>query len=208
MLNAYPAPNLSGFVNGRDNWYGAAGHPIDQRKDTISIDIYVTDRHRIAGGDDLESVAPRHLSDEAIREIVVQRREDAARTDPHGSAGAGRIPNRNRSGGNRRTPSYRAKMASFSIGAKTLSGFGYRGHVFWDTEIFMLPFFTYSAPEIARNLLEYRYARLEGARDKARQNGLEGAMFPWESADTGEEVTPTWIPDPADRRVEFIPVEK
>lgn len=87
-----------------------------------------------------------------------------------------------------------------SIGAKTLSGFGYRGHVFWDTEIFMLPFFTYTAPEIARNLLEYRHARLEGAHAKARQNGFEGAMFPWESADTGEEVTPTWIPDPADRR--------
>ena len=54
-----------------------------------------------------------------------------------------------------------------NIGAKTLSGFGYRGHSFWDTEIFMLPLFIYTAPEIARNLLDYRYYRLPGARRKA-----------------------------------------
>ncbi len=86
-----------------------------------------------------------------------------------------------------------------NIGAKTLSGFGYRGHSFWDTEIFMLPLFIYTAPHIARNLLEYRYERLPGAREKARANGFEGAQFPWESADTGKEVTPTWVPHYADR---------
>lgn len=86
-----------------------------------------------------------------------------------------------------------------NIGAKTLSGFGYRGHSFWDTEIFMLPLFTYTAPHIARNLLNYRYRNLPGAREKARGNGFEGAQFPWESADTGEEVTPTWVPHFADR---------
>jgi trehalose/maltose hydrolase-like predicted phosphorylase len=86
-----------------------------------------------------------------------------------------------------------------NIGAKTLSGFGYRGHSFWDTEIFMLPVFIYTAPHIARNLLDYRYQRLPAAREKARANGFEGAQFPWESADTGEEVTPTWVPDFADR---------
>lgn len=86
-----------------------------------------------------------------------------------------------------------------NIGAKTLSGFGYRGHAFWDTEIFMLPLFTYTAPEIARNLLNYRYNNLAAAREKARRNGVEGAQFPWESADTGEEVTPTWVPHFADR---------
>ena len=81
-----------------------------------------------------------------------------------------------------------------NIGAKTLSGYGYRGHVFWDTEIFMLPFFTFTQPQIARNLLSYRYHRLPGARKKAKANGFDGAQFPWESADTGEEVTPTWVP--------------
>ena len=86
-----------------------------------------------------------------------------------------------------------------NIGAKTLSGFGYRGHAFWDTEIFMLPLFTYTAPHIAKNLLNYRYGNLPGARRKAQANGFEGAQFPWESADTGDEVTPTWVPHFADR---------
>jgi kojibiose phosphorylase len=83
-----------------------------------------------------------------------------------------------------------------NIGAKTLSGFGYRGHSFWDTEIFMLPLFTHTAPHIARNLLNYRYRHLPAAHAKAKANGWEGALFAWESADTGEEVTPTWLPDP------------
>jgi len=86
-----------------------------------------------------------------------------------------------------------------NIGAKTLSGFGYHGHSFWDTEIFMLPLFIYTAPDIARNLLDYRYQRLPAARQKAQSNGFDGAQFPWESADTGEEVTPTWVPHYADR---------
>ena len=89
--------------------------------------------------------------------------------------------------------------SNVNIGAKTLSGFGYRGHSFWDTESFMLPLFIYTAPHIARNLLNYRYQRLPAARAKAKSNGFEGAQFPWESADTGEEVTPTWIPHFADR---------
>ncbi len=87
-----------------------------------------------------------------------------------------------------------AKSGGVNIGAKTLSGFGYRGHAFWDTEIFMLPLFTYTAPHIAKNLLNYRHHRLPAARRKAHDNGWEGAMFPWESADTGEEVTPRWVP--------------
>jgi len=83
-----------------------------------------------------------------------------------------------------------------SIGAKTLSGYGYRGHVFWDTEIFILPFLIYTQPDIARNLLMYRYHTLEGARQKARKNGFQGAMFAWESASSGEEVTPRWVVGP------------
>jgi beta-phosphoglucomutase len=81
-----------------------------------------------------------------------------------------------------------------SIPAKTLSGYGYRGHVFWDTEIFLVPFFTYTQPEIAKNLLTYRYHTLAGARCKAHEAGYEGAMYSWESADTGHEVTPRWVP--------------
>jgi beta-phosphoglucomutase len=83
-----------------------------------------------------------------------------------------------------------------SIAAKTLSGFGYRGHVFWDTEIFVLPFFIYTSPHIARNLLMYRYHTLPGARRKAQTSGYEGAMFAWESAASGDETTPRWVPTP------------
>ncbi len=83
-----------------------------------------------------------------------------------------------------------------SIPAKTLSGWGYRGHVFWDTEIFLLPFFTYTRPELARNMLLYRYHTLPGARRKAAEGGWQGAMFAWESAATGDETTPRWVPTP------------
>ena len=89
-----------------------------------------------------------------------------------------------------------------SIGAKTLSGPGYKGHVFWDTELFMLPPLTLTLPKLARNMLMYRYHRLEGARAKARDNGYEGAMFPWESTDTGIETTPQWSdPQPDGTRI-------
>ncbi|MGV1004176.1 MAG: beta-phosphoglucomutase [Candidatus Nanopelagicales bacterium] len=77
-----------------------------------------------------------------------------------------------------------------SIGAKTLSGYGYRHHAFWDTETFMLPMFSYTQPEIARNMLMYRWHNLPGARAKAAANGFRGAQFPWESAADGSEVTP------------------
>lgn len=80
-----------------------------------------------------------------------------------------------------------------SIAAKGLSGEGYKGHTFWDTDIFVLPYFTFTNPEIARKLEEYRYLSLKGAHKKAESNGYEGAQFPWESAwlDDGE-VTPVW----------------
>ncbi|WP_297522682.1 glycosyl hydrolase family 65 protein [uncultured Clostridium sp.] len=79
------------------------------------------------------------------------------------------------------------------IGAKGLSGKGYKGHSFWDTEIFILPFFLYSNPKVARNLLIYRYLGLEGAKRKAIEYGYEGAMYPWETANSKEgEVTPKW----------------
>jgi len=79
------------------------------------------------------------------------------------------------------------------IAAKGLCGEGYKGHSFWDTEIFILPYFSYVEPEVAKNLLKYRYRLLDSARSKALKNGYEGAMFPWETAwiDDGE-VTPEW----------------
>jgi len=80
-----------------------------------------------------------------------------------------------------------------SIAAKGLSGEGYKGHTFWDNEIFTLPYYIFTQPQIARSLCQYRYLSLEGAHKKAKNNGLEGAMYPWESARLEEgEVTPVW----------------
>lgn len=86
-----------------------------------------------------------------------------------------------------------------NIGAKSLSGEGYKGHVFWDTEIFMLPFYIYAQPETAKALLLYRYHTLDGARANAKENGFAGAQYPWESADTGLETTPKWTADGKNR---------
>ena len=69
-----------------------------------------------------------------------------------------------------------------NIGAKGLSGPGYQGHSFWDTEIYMLPYFIWEDPKGARSLLEYRYLCLDGARKKAMEHGYQGAMYPWEAA--------------------------
>ena len=77
------------------------------------------------------------------------------------------------------------------IGAKGLTGEGYKGHSFWDTEIFILPYFILTQPGAARSLVEYRYLGLDGARKKAAENGYEGAMYPWEAAWTDDgETTP------------------
>jgi len=92
----------------------------------------------------------------------------------------------------------------YSIAAKGLTGFGYRGHVFHDTEIFMLPYFTYVQPSIARNLLLYRYHLLPAARMKAKQNGYEGTQYPWESTLDGTEATPEQYIHP--ETGELIPV--
>ena len=82
-----------------------------------------------------------------------------------------------------------------SVGARTLTGEGYHGHIFWDAEIFVMPFYLYNFPEIAKNILLYRAKRLKMARELAKKEGFCGAKFPWESADTGEEETPSWARD-------------
>lgn len=72
--------------------------------------------------------------------------------------------------------------------ARGLHGEPYRGHIFWD-ELYILPFYNLHFPEIAKSLLMYRYRRLDAARELARKHGYKGAMFPWQSAETGEEET-------------------
>ena len=73
-----------------------------------------------------------------------------------------------------------------------LSGLGYNGHVFWDSELWMFPAILVMRPELAKSMIEYRYQRLEAAKKNAFANGFKGAMYPWESAESGVEETPVW----------------
>jgi kojibiose phosphorylase len=77
-----------------------------------------------------------------------------------------------------------------SIGARALTGPGYNGHVFWDADVFMLPFFLHTQPAVARRLIGYRYRTLPVARARAKELGYRGALYPWESADDGTDCTP------------------
>jgi Glycosyl hydrolase family 65, N-terminal domain./Glycosyl hydrolase family 65, C-terminal domain./Glycosyl hydrolase family 65 central catalytic domain. len=74
-----------------------------------------------------------------------------------------------------------------NIAAKGLSGEGYEGHYFWDTEIYMIPVFLMTRPELARQLLLYRYSKLDSAREHARAMGLKkGALYPWRTISGSE----------------------
>jgi trehalose/maltose hydrolase-like predicted phosphorylase len=81
---------------------------------------------------------------------------------------------------------------AYSLSPMGLSGLGYNGHVFWDTELWMYPPLLALQPDIAKSLLEYRFQRLDAARQNAFSHGYKGAMFPWESSDRGTEDTPVW----------------
>jgi beta-phosphoglucomutase family hydrolase len=76
------------------------------------------------------------------------------------------------------------------VGPRGLSGPSYRGHVFWDADVFVLPFLAATCPPAARAMLEYRIRRLDPAQQEAARRGYAGARFPWESARTGADVTP------------------
>ena len=76
---------------------------------------------------------------------------------------------------------------ALSIPARGLSAQTYKGAVFWDTELFIFPYFLYSDPGVAREFIEYRIKTLEGAKRKARQYGYEGAFYAWESQENGDD---------------------
>ena len=95
-----------------------------------------------------------------------------------------------------------------SVGARGLHGEAYRGHVFWD-EMFVMPFYAEHDPAIAKSMLMYRFNRLGAAEDYAKANNREGAMYPWQSGQTGDEqaqsvhlnpLTNTWDPDNSRRQ--------
>jgi len=81
-----------------------------------------------------------------------------------------------------------ARAEQTGVPAKGLTGQAYEGHYFWDTEIYVLPFLTYTSPQIARNLLIFRYKMLRQARARARELSHRGAMFPWRTI-SGEEAS-------------------
>ncbi len=81
-----------------------------------------------------------------------------------------------------------ARAENAGVPAKGMTGQAYEGHYFWDTEIYVLPFLTYTSPRIARNLLTFRYKMLPQARARARQLGHRGALFPWRTI-SGEEAS-------------------
>ena len=81
-----------------------------------------------------------------------------------------------------------ARAEDTGVPAKGLTGQAYEGHYFWDTEIYVLPFLTYTSPRIARNILAFRYKMLPQARARARELGHRGAMFPWRTI-SGEEAS-------------------
>ncbi|HXA26333.1 MAG TPA: glycosyl hydrolase family 65 protein [Acetobacteraceae bacterium] len=91
-----------------------------------------------------------------------------------------------------------------SIGARALTGDSYLGHVFWDTDIYLVPFYVATWPEAARALLMYRHNTLPGARAKAARMGWRGAMYAWESTDNGEETTPEQIMGPEGKMVQVL----
>jgi trehalose/maltose hydrolase-like predicted phosphorylase len=88
-----------------------------------------------------------------------------------------------------------ADAGEAAVGARGLTGEAYRGHVFWDTDVFVLPFLAATHPAAARAVLEYRVRRLPAAFAAARACGRAGARFPWESAGDGSDVTPRWGSD-------------
>lgn len=88
-----------------------------------------------------------------------------------------------------------ATTGEAAVGARGLTGLAYAGHVFWDTDVFVLPALAATLPEAARAVLEYRIRRLPAAREEAARRGLPGARYPWESADTGDDVTPRAVFD-------------
>jgi alpha,alpha-trehalose phosphorylase len=84
-----------------------------------------------------------------------------------------------------------ARAETRAIGAKGLTGPGYDGHAFWDSETFVLQALTYTAPELARDALIWRHTTLDLARAQARELGLQGAAFPWRTIH-GEECSGYW----------------
>jgi trehalose/maltose hydrolase-like predicted phosphorylase len=146
---------------------------------------------RVAEAMDQEFVLWRDLPPQrllAAHEQAWARRWDASDVAISGDQQAQRVI---RFGVYHLTSAANPECSAVSVGARGLTGEGYLGHVFWDTDIFLLPFYMLTWPEAARAMLLYRHRTLPAAREKAARLGFRGALYAWESATSGEEVTPT-----------------
>lgn len=82
--------------------------------------------------------------------------------------------------------------SALSISPMGLSGLGYNGHIFWDADTWIFPALLMLKPQLAKSMIDYRFNRLQAAGQNAFEHGFRGAMYPWESADSGFEETPVW----------------
>ena len=182
-------------VAAADRWTGASARPGDQGSLTLErLGAYVTDTGR--------RPTPRR----AVRRLGRARARGWERLlEEHRTAWARRWDEADiRIDGDRpmqlatrfalfHLMSSAATHGEAAVGARALTGPAYRGHVFWDADVFVLPFLAATHPSAARAMLEYRVRRLDDALAAAREAGRAGAWFPWESAHGGRDVTPTWV---------------
>jgi kojibiose phosphorylase len=89
---------------------------------------------------------------------------------------------------------YNDEAEYFMLPARGLHGYGYHGHVFWDADVYALPFYLLIKPEAAKKMLKFRCKTLDAAKINAKQHGFKGAQYPWESTDDGLEATPKEVP--------------
>jgi kojibiose phosphorylase len=89
---------------------------------------------------------------------------------------------------------YNDEAEDFMLPARGLHGYGYHGHIFWDADIYSLPFYLFIKPEAAKKMLKFRCRTLNAAKINAKMHGFKGAQYPWESTDDGLEATPKEVP--------------
>lgn len=178
----------------RLSWQAQAGQMVEIEK---IVSIYTsrdTDDPERAAVDSLKDCCTRGVNELLLEHIDAwQARWDIAAITIEGDAEAQRWLN---------FAAYHLIIAGnphderVSISARTLTGTIYKGHVFWDADMFMVPFFVYAHPPTARAMLMYRYHTLPGARKEAQDLSLNGALYAWESTVTGEEMTPEFVITP------------
>ncbi len=180
-----------GAITHRWEWQAEQGHVYELRK---FVAVY-TSRDAVAPGEEAMAHLSRLVAAGAAALLNRQSQAWAARWNAADAelTGAGDVQREVRFAFYHLVGAANPADERASVGARSLTGERYRGHVFWDTETFVWPFYLFTDPPTARSLLMYRYHTIAGARNKARAMGYRGALYAWESTDTGEETTPPVI---------------